>query len=380
MMRKIIIAALLWAVTFASCNSIATHLGKKTPRETYEEKLENSGLEKTPEGRQWLLASAAALQHPQEVQLPLQLAGSFRNNQPRALGLQFTAMHGERITFMIEKNTAASFTLYAELFGHKADGGTALLYAADTVTTTFSYTIAETGTYTLKLQPELYQAGTYRLSVSVGPSLGFPVAGLKASIGSRWGDDRDGGKRAHEGIDIFAPKGTPAVAAAEGYVTGVREGGLGGKTVWLRPLHQNVTLYYAHLDAQLVHEGQPVEQGDTIGLVGNTGNARYTPSHLHFGIYGDGGATDPLPFVNRTEKTAPPLPKQTLPGLMQLRKDFKTGDSVVKKNSLLVPLARTSAAYIAELPDGRVIQMPTALLTSVPSTLQPLKNHSRLGQ
>jgi murein DD-endopeptidase MepM/ murein hydrolase activator NlpD len=64
--------------------------------------------------------------------------------------------------------------------------------------------------------------GEYTLSVSVGPSLGFPVSGNKASIGSFWGDNRDGGKRSHEGVDIFAAKLTPAIAAADGVVTGVR--------------------------------------------------------------------------------------------------------------------------------------------------------------
>lgn len=215
----------------------------------------------------------------------------------------------------------------------------------------------ETGDYVLRLQPELFRSGEYSLSISVGPSLGFPVSYNKANVGSVWGDNRDGGKRSHEGIDIFAPKLSPAIAAADGYITGVREGGLGGKTVWLRPEGKDYTLYYAHLDKQLVQEGQTVKKGQTIGLVGNTGNAKYTPSHLHFGVYTSGGAIDPLPFVNKKVQTPVEIPGKNLAGLLKLTKSKKVGDDLIKANTVLVPLAVTSKGYIAELPDGKNIQI-----------------------
>ena len=121
------------------------------------------------------------------------------------------------------------------------------LLSADTSSTQFTFDATETGTYVLRLQPQLNQSGSYGLSIAVGPSLGFPVSGTKAKPGSFWGDSRDGGKRRHEGMDIFAPKLTPAIAAADGYISGVREGGLGGKTVWLNVNNRNIYLYYAHL-------------------------------------------------------------------------------------------------------------------------------------
>jgi hypothetical protein len=75
--------------------------------------------------------------------------------------------------------------------------------------------------------------------------------------------------------------------------------------VWLADAAHGEHLYYAHLDKQLVRAGQRVRAGDTLGLVGNTGNARTTAPHLHFGIYRSGqGAVDPLPFVQRAA-TAP---------------------------------------------------------------------------
>ena len=100
------------------------------------------------------------------------------------------------------------------------------------------------------------------------------------------------------GIDIFAPRGTPVLAAARGYVTRVNETPRGGRVVWVRDETRSLSLYYAHLDKQLVENGSFVEIGDTLGLVGNTGNARTTPPHLHFGVYRRGeGPLDPRPWV-----------------------------------------------------------------------------------
>jgi len=75
------------------------------------------------------------------------------------------------------------------------------------------------------------------------------------------------------------------------------EKGLGGKQVWLRDRKRNQSLYYAHLDSIANIPGS-VKRGDTLGFVGNTGNARTTPPHLHFGIYKSyRGAINPLYFV-----------------------------------------------------------------------------------
>ncbi|HUC81511.1 MAG TPA: M23 family metallopeptidase [Flavisolibacter sp.] len=370
-MKQLILPTILSAVILSACSSASTNIfSKKTPLEKYEAKLEDNGLEKTPEGRQWLAASKTALQQPVAIELPYRHAGNFSSVKPQAIGLSFTATRGQRLTFDLAKNDTASFVLYAELYRQDATGSTTLLQSPDTNVSTFSYNVPETGNYVLKIQPQLFRVGNYELSVSTGPSLHFPVGDKKAYIGSVWGDNRDGGKRSHEGVDIFAPKRTPAVAAADGYITGVREGGIGGKTVWLRPEGQNYTLYYAHLDEQLVQEGQRVKTGDTLGLVGNTGNARTTPPHLHFGIYGFGGALDPYPFVNRQVKTAPAVSAKKMTEQLRLVKELKLSDFTAKKNTLLMPLAVTSKGYIAELPDGRLVQTSFA---AVQSAGQPIK-------
>jgi len=225
----------------------------------------------------------------------------------------------------------------------------------------------------LCLQPELERTGQYSLSIAVGPSLGFPVSGTKAKAGSFWGASRDGGKRNHEGVDIFAPKGTPAVASEEGMITSVREGGIGGKVVWLRPTGKNYTLYYAHLDQQLVQPGQMVKKGDVIGTVGNTGNARTTPAHLHFGIYTFGGAVDPYPFINKAVKTAPAVPEKSLTHYLKLTKSQKVGTQTITANALVVPLAVTAKGYISESPEGQIFLTP---FTAVKSTGQPVRSAS----
>ncbi|WP_156339977.1 peptidoglycan DD-metalloendopeptidase family protein [Nonlabens sp. YIK11] len=161
------------------------------------------------------------------------------------------------------------------------------------------------------VQSFLNVTDTVQLKIYKQPLLEFPLAGKgNNAIQSFWGVARDGGRRSHEGNDIFADRGHPVIAAADGRISSVRDRGLGGKQIWLRDNLTNSSHYYAHLDSQLVTSGQRVSRGDTIGLVGNTGNARTTPPHLHFGIYKTGGAVDPKPYIWQV-----PIPEnsQTLP-------------------------------------------------------------------
>ena len=128
-------------------------------------------------------------------------------------------------------------------------------------------------------------------------TLPVPVQGVRASrIADTFGAPRGNG-RSHAGVDIFAKRGTPVVSATRGIVAAVRDGGLGGRQVWIigpaRERH-----YYAHLeDWQAgLEAGDLVGPGDPLGTVGTSGNARGTPPHLHYGIYGGEGAYDPLPL------------------------------------------------------------------------------------
>jgi murein DD-endopeptidase MepM/ murein hydrolase activator NlpD len=369
-MKNIFLPLFFLMLLSISCGSAATRLfSKKSPHEKYAEKLDDKDLDKTPAGRQWLAASRQALEEPQIIDLPYKHKGIFAGDKQRALGLKFSPLRGQKLTFTITMNNTLGVALYADLFKLNVNDPL-LLLSADTSVATFSVDIEEQGSYVLRLQPELFRKGEYSLSITTGPSLLFPVGGKNAKTGSFWGAGRDGGKRSHEGIDIFAPKNTPAIAAADGIITGVGEGGLGGKVVWLRPLDKNVTLYYAHLDKQLVHEGQVVKKGEAVGLVGNTGNAKHTPSHLHFGVYSSSGPVDPFPFVNLAVKSGAAVPDKKLNTYLQLLKTQKLGNEVANVNTLLIPLAVTGKGYISELPNGRQLQV---VFAAVKILTQPVK-------
>ncbi|UZO79647.1 M23 family metallopeptidase [Aquimarina sp. ERC-38] len=159
------------------------------------------------------------------------------------------------------------------------------------------------GTYQIIVQPEFAAFPYFNISFEIKPAYRFPVSGKNSkAIRSFWGAPRDGGKRSHKGIDIFAKRGTPVVAAVAGRISSTGNRGLGGKQVWLRDGHRGYSLYYAHLDSIAVSGFQKVQVGDTLGFVGNTGNARTTPPHLHFGIYTNRGAIDPLLFVKERKE------------------------------------------------------------------------------
>ena len=112
-----------------------------------------------------------------------------------------------------------------------------------------------------------------------------------------WGAPRSGG-RAHRGIDIFAPRGRAIVSTTDGIVVTIGRSKLGGRIVWvLGPAgHWH---YYAHLNSfGPIREGKIIRRGTVIGYVGDSGNARGTPTHLHYGIYRfGGGAINPYPIL-----------------------------------------------------------------------------------
>jgi len=136
-----------------------------------------------------------------------------------------------------------------------------------------------------------------RLLTSPAPlEVMIPVAGVsKREIPNSWGAPRSGG-RSHRGVDIFAPRGTAVFSATEGIVIRVGTNELGGQVVNVLGPGREVH-YYAHLDRYgAFKEGDVVLPGEILGYVGNTGNARSTPPHLHYGIYdSERGAVNPWP-------------------------------------------------------------------------------------
>ena len=126
----------------------------------------------------------------------------------------------------------------------------------------------------------------------------FPVVG-GATFTNDWGVPRAGGQT-HKGIDLFAATGTPVVAVSDGMLFRVGSNPVGGWRFWLRDSWGN-EFYYAHLSAfaPAAREGANVRAGTVVGFVGNTGDAKTTPPHVHFEVHPDGGAAvAPFPYVS----------------------------------------------------------------------------------
>lgn len=124
-----------------------------------------------------------------------------------------------------------------------------------------------------------------------------PVAG-EVTFTDDWGAPRSGG-RTHQGNDLFAAYGTPLVAIENGVIentTDIDEG-LGGIALSIKG-DSGTSYYYAHNAVNAARAGQRVAAGQVIAYVGDTGNARGGPSHLHLQLY-PGGAdpADPYPTI-----------------------------------------------------------------------------------
>lgn len=136
-------------------------------------------------------------------------------------------------------------------------------------------------------------------------SLVVPVRGVDpAALRDTYRERR--GEKAHEALDVIAPRGTPVVAADDGRVVKLFESVRGGLTIYQADTGNDVVYYYAHLDryAEDLREGASVRRGEVIGYVGTTGNAPPGAPHLHFAIFKlppgkewwKGTPIDPLPL------------------------------------------------------------------------------------
>jgi len=139
-------------------------------------------------------------------------------------------------------------------------------------------------------------------------ALMVPVEGVRPEkVPDTYWQDRDGGARTHQAVDILARRGTPVLAADSGTVLRLAKNTLGGNTIYATDPERRFVFYYAHLDhyAAGLHEGQPVAQGEVIGYVGTTGNAPKNTPHLHFQVmryvdarqWWSGPPLDPRPFL-----------------------------------------------------------------------------------
>lgn len=118
-----------------------------------------------------------------------------------------------------------------------------------------------------------------------------------------WGEgffaaNRSGGRRLHNGIDLYAELESPVLASRSGRVIAAQQNNGMGKYVLIQHAGGISTLY-GHLSEIRVRNGQYVRQGMRIGSVGKTGNANHPgiQPHLHFEVRKDNLPQDPRQYL-----------------------------------------------------------------------------------
>ncbi len=359
---------LILVILLAGCvkiDELRERYTPQSPRAAYEFGLKTSGLRQSALGIAWFEAGDQALLEPVSPTVPYREIGYVDPARPHAAAFRIRLTRGQRFLASVSFSAPDSGSIFLDLF-RKMDRlglGTRQVASADS-TQSIQFDVDRTGTYILRLQPELLAGGRYELTVRTAASVIFPVSGFDSgAIQSVFGDSRDGGRRSHHGVDIFAPRGTPVIAATSGFISSTRVGGLGGKTIWLRSAETGASIYYAHLQEQLVDRGTRVAAGDTLGLVGNSGNARTTSPHLHFGIYRN-GPVDPHPYIYEPDQPMPRIAVEavTSGSWMRTRIDDSgiyagpTRQSgpiqLLERYTSVHVLAAAASYYRVQLPDG----------------------------
>ncbi len=386
--RITLVGGIALALASAGCEKAEQYVDQRrpaTPHEAYLAGLHEAGLAGTALSRAWIMEAGKAVRSPQRVDLPFREEGYIAPEQPDAVGYRFPLQRGQTLEVRLDVDSETPARVFLDLLRvAEKVGDPPRPVAADTTPDGLVYEPYRDGEFLVRVQPELLAGGRFTLDLTLEPALTFPVAGMNGrAIQSVWGDPRDGGRRSHEGVDIFAPRGTPVVASVEGRVSRANVTGLGGKVVWLRDDSRRRSLYYAHLDSQTVFRGDRVQVGDTLGFVGNTGNARTTPPHLHYGVYYRGqGAVDPAPFLKSygADVLEVRVDRQLYGQWVRVRSDgirLRTGPS--RQSTVAAELAGYTPArvlggardwYRVALPDGSQGYV-AARLTEELSALEP---------
>lgn len=359
------------ALGLTSCDrvdAIRDEFRDLTAHESYFQSLRVAGLGETALVQAWLEAAAGALSYAPVVSLPYEEEGFLFPDDPGAVGYRFRLRRGQRLTvdFRLEGESPARVFLDVYRVQQDSARDPVPILATDSLLTEVEFVAGWEADYIVRIQPELLRGGRYRITLRGGASLTFPVQGKDTgAILSGFGAARDAGRRSHRGVDIFAARGTPVLSATNGRVSRANLTQVGGKVVWVRDSGQSQSIYYAHLDSQVVRGGETVRRGDTLGFVGNTGNARTTSPHLHFSVYARrAGPVDPYYFLYKPDGALPDMTaslanvarwtRTTSEGI-RLREGPGRRRRAIRQLTRYTPLLVVSAAgswYRVELPDG----------------------------
>jgi peptidoglycan LD-endopeptidase LytH len=273
--------------------------------EAYLNSLEQANLLSTALGKDWLAVSQKAISDPVIIDAPYQEILFIDSLAAFAEGYRFSVKEGQEVNFSIDFEGSDSTKIFIDAF--RVEGSTNKEYhqkvaSGDQFSRKIKFTSHRNLEYIIRLQVELLRGGKCIVTIQKKPILNFPVEGKNTNaIQSFFGDPRDGGKRKHRGVDIFASRHTPVYAPIDGYTQSVGESEVGGLHVWFYNPTNSITLYFAHLQTIESKSHTRLKAGDLLGTVGNTGNAKTTPPHLHFGIYGYRRAINPYYYLKPTD-------------------------------------------------------------------------------
>lgn len=350
-----IIFLLTFTFLFIGCDGLkeaAKNLFDSSERAKYERRF--NGADSLMTG--WKRGFSAAKKNSLQIPDPFTVSALYSSSSLHALGWALELKKGDLLVVETSIGNPA-FKIFLDIM----EEGAAESIESVLLVNRYSRVIEKEEIYRLIVQPEIAFKGNFELKIYTQPSLSFPVAGKgNRDIQSFWGAERAGGARTHEGVDIFAPRGNPVLAATDGFITRTGNFGLGGKQVWVRSSTHRTSLYYAHLDSIMTENGQKVKVGDTLGTVGNTGNAEGGTPHLHFGIYTAEGAVDPYPFIRQREKPLPSAPLEKEAGSLKagsrLRSGPGTGFNILESTAEELPVqirAKTRHWLQIRIPSGK---------------------------
>jgi murein DD-endopeptidase MepM/ murein hydrolase activator NlpD len=333
------------------------------------ESLRAVNLTETALGTQWASAAVRSLSDAPVITLPFEEDGFLFAETPEARSYRVELRRGQRLSIEAGLEGGDRFRFFIDVYRMPGDATDDPLPVLSTEfdSERLEYISTRRAEYVVRLQPELLRGGRYHIALRVEGSIAFPVEERDTrAVLSFFGDSRDGGSRDHHGVDIFAPRGTPVLSATNGRVSRVRTTPIGGKVVWVNDSEEPNRVYYAHLDSQVVRDGMDVKRGTLLGFVGNTGNARTTPPHLHFGLYRRRqGPMDPWYFLYQPSQVLPdasaPLEHlgvwtRTVNAGIRLREGPSSRAEVVAELEESTPLRVLAASgpwYHVRLPDGR---------------------------
>lgn len=385
--QKFYFALFISFVLFSHCQKeiVPEPYKPSNSHEAYVYSLRSAGLAHTAIARDWILASENAMKKPVDVEPPFEEAFYVNPASAFAVAYHFSVLKGQRVEIDVAFDGQKRCRLFMDLFRIRGLSyeDWRLVASANNNEKHLEFEPKQDAEYVVRLQPELLRGGRFTVTIRNMASLGFPVLGYDhRAIGSGFGAPREGGRRRHHGVDIFTKRHTPVIAPSKAFVRRVSESDIGGLNIWLHDAKRNLHLYFAHLQTQDVKQNTYVVPGQRIGTVGNTGNARRTPPHLHFGIYVRGeGPVDPVNFIKKINST----PKEITADLGVLGQWARSKQSPVtlkaSATSRSLEIARlspfsamkvqaaTGNAYRVLLPNGLSGYVPSHNIESITESL-----------